>query len=292
MRGIILAGGSGTRLSPVTLAVSKQLIPVYDKPMIYYPLSVLMLAGIQDILIISTPQDTPRFQQLLGDGARWGLNLSYAVQPSPDGLAQAFIIGGEFIGSHRSALVLGDNIFYGHQLSESLRNASELKRGARVFAYPVHDPERYGVVAFDESGRAYDLEEKPAQPKSPYAVTGLYFYDDTVAERARNLKPSARGELEITDLNRTYLDEGSLGVEVLGRGMAWLDTGTHDSLLDASKFIETIEKRQGMKVSCPEEIAWRMGYIDDDQLAVLAQDLSKNEYGAYLSRLLQPGFLS
>ena len=290
MRGIILAGGSGTRLAPVTLAVSKQLIPVYDKPMIYYPLSVLMLTGIRDILVISTPQDTPRFQQLLGDGEKWGLNLSYAIQPSPDGLAQAFIIGGEFIGGHTSALVLGDNIFYGHQLTESLRSAAQIERGARVFAYPVQDPDRYGVVAFDENGRVLDLEEKPERPKSHYAVTGLYFYDDTVAERARGLKPSPRGELEITDLNRTYLEEGTLGVELLGRGMAWLDTGTHDSLLDAAKFIETIEKRQGMKVSCPEEIAWRMGYIDDDQLSTLAAELSKNEYGAYLARLLQPGF--
>lgn len=250
MRGIILAGGSGSRLWPVTLAVSKQLIPVYDKPMIYYPLSTLLLAGIQDILVISTPQDTPRFQQLLGDGNQWGINLSYAVQPSPDGLAQAFIIGSEFIGSHTVSLVLGDNIFYGHHLSESLQNAASLSTGARVFAYQVNDPERYGVVAFDKEGKAFDLEEKPAVPKSRYAVTGLYFYDSSVAERARRLKPSPRGELEITDLNRTYLDDGSLSVEVFSRGMAWLDTGTHDSLLDAAKFIETIEKRQGMKVSC------------------------------------------
>jgi glucose-1-phosphate thymidylyltransferase len=287
VRGIILAGGSGSRLWPVTLAVSKQLIPVYDKPMIYYPLSVLLLAGIRDILIISTPQDTPRFQQLLGDGERWGVNLSYAVQPSPDGLAQAFIIGSEFIGAHPAALVLGDNIFYGHHLTESLQHAATLKKGARVFAYQVHDPERYGVVAFDHDGKAYDLEEKPAQPKSRYAVTGLYFYDNTVAERARELKPSPRGELEITDLNRTYLDEGTLGVEVLSRGMAWLDTGTHDSLLDAAKFIETIETRQGMKVCCPEEICWRQGYIDDRQLETLAGELSKNEYGQYLLRLLE-----
>ena len=287
MRGIILAGGSGSRLWPVTLAVSKQLIPVYDKPMIYYPLSVLLLAGIRDILIISTPQDTPRFQQLLGDGERWGVNLSYAVQPSPDGLAQAFIIGSEFIGAHPAALVLGDNIFYGHHLTESLQHAATLKKGARVFAYQVHDPERYGVVAFDHDGKADDLEEKPAQPKSRYAVTGLYFYDNTVAERARELKPSPRGELEITDLNRTYLDEGTLGVEVLSRGMAWLDTGTHDSLLDAAKFIETIETRQGMKVCCPEEICWRQGYIDDRQLETLAGELSKNEYGQYLLRLLE-----
>jgi glucose-1-phosphate thymidylyltransferase len=286
MRGIILAGGSGSRLWPITLSVSKQLIPVYDKPMIYYPLSVLLLAGIREILIISTPQDTPRFEQLLGDGEKWGLNLSYAVQPSPDGLAQAFIIGSEFIGDHTVALVLGDNIFYGHHLSESLQNAASLNKGARVFAYQVNDPQRYGVVAFDEQGRAYDLEEKPAVPKSRYAVTGLYFYDNTVSRRARELKPSARGELEITDLNRTYLDEGTLGVEVFSRGMAWLDTGTHDSLLDASKFIETIEKRQGMKICCPEEICWRQGYISDQELESLAQDLSKNEYGQYLLRLL------
>lgn len=254
--------------------------------MIYYPLSVLLLSNIRDILIISTPQDTPRFQQLLGDGERWGLNLSYAVQPSPDGLAQAFIIGSEFIGAHPAALVLGDNIFYGHHLSESLQNASALKKGARVFAYQVNDPQRYGVVAFDEKGNAYDLEEKPKEPKSRYAVTGLYFYDNTVSDRARELKPSARGELEITDLNRSYLDEGTLGVEVLSRGMAWLDTGTHDSLLDASKFIETIEKRQGMKICCPEEICWRQGYINDQQLESLAQELIKNEYGQYLLRLL------
>ncbi len=287
MRGIILAGGSGSRLWPVTRAVSKQLIPVYDKPMIYYPLSTLLLAGIKDILIISTPQDTPRFQQLLGDGNHWGINLSYAVQPSPDGLAQAFIIGSEFIGSHPSALVLGDNIFYGHQLSESLQNAASLTKGARVFAYGVNDPERYGVVAFDDQGKAYDLEEKPEVPKSRYAVTGLYFYDNTVADRAMELKPSPRGELEITDLNRTYLDDGTLGVEVFSRGMAWLDTGTHDSLLDAAKFIETIEKRQGMKVCCPEEICWRQGYIDDQTLEGLADELIKNEYGQYLKRLLQ-----
>lgn len=286
MRGIILAGGSGSRLWPITLSVSKQLIPVYDKPMIYYPLSVLLLAGIREILIISTPQDTPRFEQLLGDGEKWGLNLSYAVQPSPDGLAQAFIIGSEFIGDHTVALVLGDNIFYGHHLSESLQNAASLKKGARVFAYQVNDPQRYGVVSFDQQGKAYDLEEKPAVPKSRYAVTGLYFYDNTVSKRAKELKPSARGELEITDLNRTYLDEGTLGVEVFSRGMAWLDTGTHDSLLDASKFIETIEKRQGMKICCPEEICWRQGYINDQELELLAQDLSKNEYGQYLLRLL------
>ena len=286
MRGIVLAGGSGSRLWPVTLAVSKQLIPVYDKPMIYYPLSALLLAGIKDILVISTPQDTPRFQQLLGDGKQWGINLSYAVQPSPDGLAQAFIIGSEFIGSHNVALVLGDNIFYGHHLGESLTNAAKLKKGARVFAYQVNDPERYGVVAFDKDGKAFDLEEKPKTPKSKYAVTGLYFYDNTVSERAQSLQPSERGELEITDLNRTYLDDGSLGVEVFSRGMAWLDTGTHDSLLDASKFIETIETRQGLKVCCPEEICWRQGYITDDQLVEQAERFKKNEYGQYLLRLL------
>src|SRR5688572_4118196 len=287
MKGIILAGGSGTRLYPATQVVSKQLLPVYDKPMVYYPLTTLMLAGVREILVISTPQDTPRFEELLGDGREWGLELSYAVQPRPEGLAQAYLVGKRFVGDRPSTLILGDNIFHGHDLAAMLRGAAARETGATVFAYPVHDPERYGVVAFDANGRASSIEEKPAQPKSRYAVTGLYFYDARVHEYVAGLKPSQRGELEITDLNRRYLEAGDLAVEVMGRGSAWLDTGTHESLLEAAHFIETIERRQGLKIACPEEIAFRMGYIDAAALEQLAQPMKKNAYGRYLLDILR-----
>lgn len=285
-KGILLAGGSGSRLYPVTQVVSKQLLPVYDKPMIYYPLSILMLSGIKDILIISTPQDTPRFEQLFGDGSQWGLNLSFAVQPSPGGLAQAFLIGEDFIGNNPSSLILGDNIFFGHNLEQLLYEATANTSGATVFAYPVKDPGRYGVVEFDDAGKALSIEEKPVKPKSRYAVTGLYFYDNKVVDVAKQIKPSPRGELEITDVNRVYMEQGNLDVQNMGRGMAWLDTGTHESLLEASSYIETIEKRQGLKVACPEEIAFRKGYINVEQLKILAEPMVKNGYGQYLMSII------